>query len=179
MRREYGEQLGETGFVGVAQGRLPICADPLRMLPSQGLANLLAKFGVGADLVGHSWNAVESWLSGGGCLGVCLRERGLVPVLSVGLNDVRGPLRRPGRVETQGPRADFKLANSRSFLAQMVAQGATMDTRFMFEALAYPAGEKDFELHHAEFWFQTEPMRYFDSVVCSAFPELRLRANCV
>jgi hypothetical protein len=58
------------------------------MLPSQGLANLLAKFGVGADLVGHSWNAVDSWLSGGRCLGVdfsgCLRERRLVPVLSVG-----------------------------------------------------------------------------------------------
>jgi hypothetical protein len=32
----------------------------------------------------------------------------------------------------------------------MVAQGATMDTRFMCEAFTYPTGEKDFELHHLE-----------------------------
>jgi hypothetical protein len=41
----------------------------------------------------------------------------------------------------------------------MVAQGATMDTRFMCEALTYPTGEKDFEVHHLEIWFQTESMR--------------------
>src|SRR5258705_1149876 len=43
VRREYGEQLGETGFVVVAQGRLSVGVDPVRMLPSQGFA----KFGVG------------------------------------------------------------------------------------------------------------------------------------
>jgi hypothetical protein len=60
----------------------------------------------------------------------------------------------------------------------MVAQGATMDTRFMFEAFTYPASEKDFELHHFELWFQPEPMRFFDFVVCSSFLDLSFRANC-
>jgi hypothetical protein len=93
---------------------------------------------------------VDLCLSRGRCFGVdfsgCLRDRGLVPILSMGLNDVQGPFRRPGRVETQAPRAEFEFANSRSFLAQMVAQGATMDTRFTCEAFTYPTGEKDFEL---------------------------------
>jgi hypothetical protein len=151
------------------------------MLPSQGLANLLANFDVGVDFVGHSWNAVDGWLSDGGRLGVdfsgCLRERGLVPVLSMGLNDVRGPLRRPSRVETQGPRADFELANSRSFLAQMAAQGATMDTRFMFEAFTYLAGEKDFELHHLEFWFRWSRC-VISTLPCVPHLGLNFCANC-
>ena len=63
-----------------------------------------------------------------------------MPVLGMGLDDVRGN-RRPGRVEAQAPRADFELANSRGFLAQMVAQGATIDTRFTYETFAYAASE--------------------------------------
>jgi hypothetical protein len=54
VRREYGEQLGEAGFVGVAQGRLSVGVDPVRMLRSQGFANLRAKFGVGLDLIAHT-----------------------------------------------------------------------------------------------------------------------------
>ena len=65
VRREYGEQLGETGFVGVAQGRLSVGVDPVRMLPSQGFANLRAKFGVGVDLVAHGCDTLNGWLSSG------------------------------------------------------------------------------------------------------------------
>ena len=79
-----------------------------------------------------------------------------MPVLCMGLDDVRG-VRRPSRVEAQAPRADFEFANSRSFLAQVVAQGATIAACFTFEAIAYVASKKDFEIHDfsLEFWFHT------------------------
>jgi hypothetical protein len=53
--------------------------------------------------------------------------------------------------------SDFEPANSSSFLAQMVAQGATIEARFTFEAFAYAASEKDSEIHdfNLEFWLQT------------------------
>jgi hypothetical protein len=69
-RGEYGKQLGETGFVVVAQGRLSVGVDPVRMLPSQGFANLRAKFGVGVDLVAHGCDTLNGWLSSDGCIDV-------------------------------------------------------------------------------------------------------------
>ena len=70
VRGEYGKQLGETGFVVVAQGRLSVGVDPVRMLPSQGFANLRAKFGVGVDLVAHGCDTLNGWLSSDGCIDV-------------------------------------------------------------------------------------------------------------
>jgi hypothetical protein len=141
------------------------------MLPPQRVANLLAKFGVGLDLIAHGFNTLNGALSSGGRFGTdscaSLRECGLMPVLCMDLDDVRGAC-QPGRKEAQAPRADFEFANSRRFLAQVVAQGATIVARFTFEAFAYAASKKDSEIHNVEFWFQTELMRYFDSVVCSS-----------
>jgi hypothetical protein len=92
VRREHDEQFGETDFVRVAQGRVSVGVDPLRMLPSQGFTNLHAKFGVGGDLIAHGCNTLNGWLSSGGCFDVdfwgSLRKRGWRPVLSVGQDDV-------------------------------------------------------------------------------------------
>ena len=122
--------------------------------------------------IAHGCNALNGWLSSGGCFDVdfweSLRERVFLPVLGMGLDDVRGT-RRPGRVEAQASRADFELANSRSFLAQMVAQGATMNTRFMCEAFAYAASEKDSEIHDLSLSFGFKRCRrVFDATVCSS-----------
>ena len=83
-----------------------------------------------------------------------------MPVLCMDLDDVRG-VRRPSRVEAQAPGADFEFANSRSFLAQVVAQGATIAACFTCEAIAYLASEKDSEIHDfiVEFWFHTATRR--------------------
>jgi hypothetical protein len=48
-RREYGKQLGETRFVDVSQMGVSVWIDPVRMLSSQGVANLHSKFLVGMD----------------------------------------------------------------------------------------------------------------------------------
>ena len=106
MRREYGEQLGETGFVGVARGDFPLASIQSGCCPSQGFANLRAKFGVGVDLVAHGCDTLNGWLSSGRRFDVdfweSLVERGFMPVLGMGLDDVRVN-RRPGRVEAQAP----------------------------------------------------------------------------
>ena len=118
-----------------------------------------------------------AWLSGADCFQVdfsgSMRERGFVPVLCMDLDDVRG-VRRPSRVEAQAPGADFEFANSRSFLAQVVAQGAAMAACFTCEAIAYVASEKDSEIHDfiVEFWFSTVAT---PPVVSLA--NLRFRAN--
>ena len=151
------------------------------MLPSQGLPNRSTKLGVGLDPVRHSGITVDDWLSGGGCFGAdfwgSLRERGLVPVFGTGMDDVRAALRRPSRVETQGPRTDFELANSRSFLAQMVTQSATIVARFTFEVLAYVASKKDFEIHDLALSFGCKGRRVLSIAPVVSLPDLSLRAN--
>ena len=119
-----------------------------------------------------------AWLSGADCFQVdfsgSLRERGFVPVLCMDLDDVRG-VRRPSRVEAQAPGADFEFANSRSFLAQVVAQGAAMAACFTCEAIAYAASEKDSEIHD----FLTLSFGFTRRCLPPVVPlaNLRLRAN--
>ena len=43
------EQFHEARFVRITDGRLPIWLDPVRMLESQVVVNLLLKLGVGVD----------------------------------------------------------------------------------------------------------------------------------